>query len=164
MYFKNSISLFTAFTTWHCCRLHYFLETFFWSYLYSNQQVWTSTFFSTFSYLVSSLIVLSSRQIDRQTYLHNRQTKYCMKIETLNKKPVSCHIVLSFVFLFFARCIVHIVIAGGLLCAPRAILAGKDRTGKTWSKEKVLTVIRVNALNFIVIKIRIFVVETACDN
>lgn len=70
----NKISLFTAFTTWHCCRLHYCLGTFFWNYLYSNQQVWTSTFFLIFSYLVSSLLFHILEQTDRQTDLPTYQT------------------------------------------------------------------------------------------
>lgn len=70
----NKISLFTAFTTWHCCRLHYCLGTFFWNYLYSNQQVWTSTFFLIFSYLVSSLLFHILEQTDRQTDVPTYQT------------------------------------------------------------------------------------------
>lgn len=70
----NKISLFTASTTWHCCRLHYCLGTFFWNYLYSNQQVWTSTFFLIFSYLVSSLLIHSLEQTDRQTDVPTYQT------------------------------------------------------------------------------------------
>lgn len=61
---------------------------------------------------------------DGLTYVSNRPN-YCMKIKkTIYKKPASCHVVLSFVFLFFARCINHIVVAGVLLCAHRIILNG----------------------------------------
>lgn len=84
----NKISLFTAFTTWHCCRLHYCLGTFFWNYLYSNQQVWTSTFFLIFSYLVSSLLFHILEQTDRQTDVPTYQTDQTIEWK-FNKKKLS---------------------------------------------------------------------------
>lgn len=61
---------------------------------------------------------------DGRTYVSNRPN-YWMKIKkNIYKNPASCHTVLSFVFLFFARGIDHIVVAGVLLCAPRTILIG----------------------------------------
>lgn len=123
----NKISLFTAFTTWHCCRLHYCLGTFFWNYLYSNQQVWTSTFFLIFSYLVSSLLFHILEQTDRQTDLPTYQTGQTIvwKLKKLSIKSLLVAMLfwVSY-FCFFARCINHIVVAGVLLCAPRTILIG----------------------------------------